>query len=357
MAPVGVAVGNSVQSMGFLGSLASSFRGVIGGEVPPVTKVIEDGRRLAFSRMMEEVRRENADGVVGVTSDLRSFAGNTEFLFVGSSVKREGHAGAPFACAGDGQELFCHMDAGFDPLGHAFGNIAYSIGAVGGVIGTLKTLARGEIREFSDIFNGTRHDALARLEEDARAYGANAVVGVRVNVSRFLGMHEMFLVGTAARHAALAGGAPNGAMVSSDLTGEEAWAMASLGFAPVRMLISSSVYSLGLVGSLKAMFKGFVRGEISDLTTMIYDAREQVFGRLHEEAAALGADQVLGIKTHIVELGSGLVEFLAVGTAVRRLDGMATVSDALPAQAIIRDRDTWVEGYGGFDVESGRAGG
>jgi uncharacterized protein YbjQ (UPF0145 family) len=338
--------------MGFLGSLASSFRGVIGGEVPQVTKVIEDGRRLAFSRMMEEVQREHADGVVGVTSDLRSFAGNTEFLFVGSSVQRQGHVGAPFACAGDAQELFCHMDAGFQPLGHAFGNIAYSIGAVGGVIGTLKTLGRGEIREFSDIFNRTRHDALARLEEDARTYGANAVVGVRVNVSRFLGMHEMFLVGTAARHAAL-----SGAMVSSDLTGEEAWAMASLGFAPVRMLISSSVYSLGLVGSLKAMFKAFVRGEISDLTTMIYDAREQVFGRLHAEAAALGADQVLGIKTHIVELGSGLVEFLAVGTAVRRVEGMATATDALPAQAIIRDRDTWLEGYGGFDVQSERAGG
>ena len=44
------------------------------------------------------------------------------------------------------------MDAGYEPVQHVFGNVAYSIGVGGGILGSLKTLARGEIREFSDVF-------------------------------------------------------------------------------------------------------------------------------------------------------------------------------------------------------------
>jgi uncharacterized protein YbjQ (UPF0145 family) len=126
---------------------------------------------------------------------------------------------------------------------------------------------------------------------------------------------------------------------------------------PVKLLISTSVYSLGAVGGIKAAFRSFVKGEIGDLTTLIYDAREQVFERLKREAAAAGAEEVVGIKTYIVELGSSLVEIFAVGTAVRKLPGIGVKTAALPAQAIIRDKDTWVSGSGAFDLTSIRAGG
>jgi hypothetical protein len=46
-----------------------------------------------------------------------------------------------------------------------------------------------------------------------------------------------------------------------------------------------------------------------------------------------------------------------VGTAVRKLDGVGVATPNLPAQAIIRDKDTWVSGSGGFDLASIRAGG
>ena len=354
MEPIGMAVGNSVRSMGFLGGLGSAFSGMVGGEVAQVTSVIDDGRRSAFGRMMEEAAREGADGVAGVSSDLRDLSGNTEFLFTGSSVSRAGHSGKPFSCAGDGQELYCHIDAGYEPLGHAFGNVAYSVGVGGGIAGGLRTMVRGEVREYSDIFNATRHAALDRLAADARHYGANSVVGVRAEVSRFKGLHEMLLTGTAARHAGLPF---SGDLAVSDLTGEELWALSSMGYAPVRMLISTSVYSLGLVGGIKAMFKGMVKGEIGDLTTMVYDARENVFDRIHREAAAAGADRVVGIKTYVSEIGSGLLEFMAVGTAVRRAEGFRNATESLIPQAIIRDRDTWVDGDIGFGLQDARAGG
>lgn len=354
-APMGIVVGNSVRSMGFLGGIGSGVRGVIGGEIPQITEVIHEGRVSAYERMVAEVRQGSAHGAVGVTSELRNLAGNTEYLFVGSSVKHAG-SDAFFTSAGDAQELYCHMDAGYQPTRYVFGNIAYSMGAIGGIVGALKTMVRGEIREFSDIFNATRHHALERAVDEARKVGANAVVGIRTNVMRFNGAHEMLMAGTAANHPALPPEC-RANPVTSDLTGEELWSMTAMGLAPLKLLMSTSVYSLGAVGSFKSMFKGFVKGEISDLTTLVYDAREHVFDRLEQDAAALGADQVVGIKTYIVELGSGLIEFVAVGTAMKKVPGVAVATPSLPPQAVIRDRDTWVSGEGGFDLQSMRAGG
>jgi len=353
--PSGVVIGNSIQSMGLLGGVRSAFRGIVGGEIPDVTQMIHDGRAAASTRMRAEADREQVHGVVGVTSELRSLSGNSEFLFVGSGVSG-GPGTALFTSAGDAQELYCHMDAGYEPKEFVFGNIAYSVGAVGGIAGTLKTLVRGEIKEFSDVFNVTRHHALDRLVSHARAVRANAVVGVRTNVLHFAGFHEMYMSGTAAFHALLPA-ETQAAPVSSDLTGEELWGMTQLGYMPIKLLISTSVYSLGAIGGIMAAFQSLGRGELGDLTTLVYDAREQVFDRLKNEAAALGAEEVVGIKTYIVELGSSLVEIFAVGTAIRKLQGIAVQTAALPAQAIIRDKDTWWNGSTGFEIQTLRAGG
>ena len=354
LTPSGVVIGNSIQSMGFLGGVRSAFRGIVGGEIPDVTQMIHEGRAAAFKRMRAEADREGVHGVVGVTSELRSLGGYSEFLFMGSGVSGS-QGSAAFTSAGDAQELYCHLDAGYDPKEFVFGNIAYSVGAVGGLTGTLKTLVRGEIREFSDVFNETRHHALDRLTRHARESGANAVVGVRTNVLHFAGFHEMYMTGTAAFHPAL--GSASSGVFTSDLTGEELWGMAQLGYAPIKLLISTSVYSLGAIGGLKAAFAGLVRGELTDLTQLIYEAREQVFDRIQREAAQLNAEEVVGIKTYIVELGPSLVEIFAVGTALRQQSGMGVKTQVLPPQAVIRDKDTWVNGVHGFDPASLRAGG
>jgi uncharacterized protein YbjQ (UPF0145 family) len=80
----------------------------------------------------------------------------------------------------------------------------------------------------------------------------------------------MMMAGTAAFNPAL----PGSAIVTSDLTGEELWAMTSLGYAPIKLLMSTSIYSLGLTGGFLAAFKSFTRGEISELTRLVHDARE-----------------------------------------------------------------------------------
>ncbi len=49
-----------------------------------------------------------------------------------------------------------------------------------------------------------------------------------------------------------------------------------------------------------------------------------------------------GIKTYVYDLGGGLIEFIAIGTAVKRMPGAAALSPSLPTQAIIEDKTTFV---------------
>jgi uncharacterized protein YbjQ (UPF0145 family) len=99
----------------------------------------------------------------------------------------------------------------------------------------------------------------------------------------------MMMAGTAAFNPAL----PPSVIVTSDLTGEELWAMTSLGYAPIKLLMSTSIYSLGLTGGFLAAFKSFTRGEISELTRLVHDAREVAIDRLKSEADQLGAEDVV----------------------------------------------------------------
>jgi hypothetical protein len=51
----------------------------------------------------------------------------------------------------------------------------------------------------------------------------------------------------------------------------------------------------------------------------------------------------VGVKTHVYQLGSGLIEFMAIGTAVKRTPGAKNRSPQLPPQAFSQDWDTFVD--------------
>lgn len=344
--PGDLLVGNSVFSMGFLGSLGSGIRTMVGGEVSQYTSMIAEGRRLSLKRFEQELTQTGGMGATGVTSELIFHPGNVEFLTVGSTIHRaDGQPTTPFTTAADGQELFCQWDAGYTPLSFVFGNVAYSIGIGRGIMGAFRQLARGEVHQYSDIFNTTRNLALQRLTEEARAKGANSVVGVRTSILPVgtSGIQEMVMIGTASRHAALDDiAAAVGGVTTSDLTAEETWNIAKMGYAPLQLVLGTSVYSLGLAGGIKSALRNFVRGEIKELTELIYGARESSLQKVREQAQAIGADDVLGIKTYIYNIGDGVIEFLAIGTAVKRVDGVTPYTDTLPTQAIIKDKDTFV---------------
>ncbi len=341
-APGNIVVGNSVYSLGFVGGLASGLRTIAGGEVANITELISEGRHAAIQRLEKEAQEEGAHGLTGVTSDLKSVGGLTEFLALGSAVRGQQYHGPFFSTACSGQELYCQLDAGYEPRHFVIGNVAYALGVTRGLLGTLRQLTRrGEVKEFSDMYNHTRHLALERLEREAHERGANAVVDITTRIMPFgTGVREMLMVGTASYNPVLG---PHDRPVTSELTGEELWNLTHMGYAPLRLVLGTSVYALGLAGGISSMFQSLARGEIDAVTRLVYEARENCLAHIEAEAEALQADGVIGIKVFVYEISRGLVEVMAIGTAIRRNTNVRTESDQLIPQAIIRDRDTFFD--------------
>lgn len=343
--PGDLVIGNSVFAMGFIGGIRSGIRGFLGGEIKQYTDMIGEGRRLSLERLQKEVDTRAGVGATGITSELVMHPGNIEFLSVGSTLHTQDDQsqGGKMTSSADGQELYCQIDANFSPLKFVFGNVAYSIGFGRGFMGGIKTLARGEVHEYTDIFNQTRNLALERIVADAKTVGANSIVGIRTTIIPFasVGVQEMLMIGTASNNPVLPQ-VYQGDVVTSDLTCEEMWNLTNMGYIPQKLLLGTSVYSLGFIGGVASMFKSFVRGEISQLTSLIYDAREKSLEKIAKEAEAIGADDVVGVKTYVYSLGNGLLEFLAIGTAVKHIgDQVKTQSPQLIPQAIIKDKDTF----------------
>ena len=352
--PSDMIIGNSVFSMGIIGSIRSDVRNFIGGEAVTVTNMISEGRRLSLERFNKEMVQYNGAGATGVNSELVFHQGNIEFLSVGSAINKNADNDIPpFTTSADAQDLFCHWDAGYQPIGFVFGNVAYSIGIGRNIFGSIRKFARGEVKQYSGIFNTTRNLALQRIEADAKSKGANSIVGIETTISAVstTQIHEMIMVGTASYNPQIASIVPpeNG-IISNGLSAVETWNLARIGYAPIKLLIGTSVYSLGIIGGVKAVLGNLVKGEINTLTNLIYEAREEALKVLEKQAEEAGADDVLGITTHIYDIGSGLIEFMAIGTAVKKMDGLSTHSDQLPPQAIINSKSMFIDkadnGYG-----------
>ena len=123
-APGELVIGNSVYSMGFVGSLGAGLRNMMGGEVTQVTQIIHEGRAQSFGRLQSEASKHGGVGISGVTSELRHFHGNIEFLSVGSTLHsdpRPPQEALTFSTAHDAQELYCMLDAGYTPKHFVFG--------------------------------------------------------------------------------------------------------------------------------------------------------------------------------------------------------------------------------------------
>lgn len=345
--PGNLLVGNSVFAIGFIGGVASNIRTAVGGEVSQVTNMIAQGRRLSLDRFRQELSQSGATAATGVTSELVFHPQNVEFLSVGSAIHplRSDLEQFRFTSSSDGQELFSQIDAGYTPLDFVFGNVAYSIGIARGLLGGLKEMVRGEVTQFSNIFNTTRNLALERITADAKSKNANSVVGIRTTILPVgvNGIQEMVMIGTASYNPQIQAAADSvGGVITSDLTAEEMWNVTKLGYAPLKLVLGTSVFSLGIAGGIRASIRDLVKGEVKVLSELIYGAREQSLAKIKAQAAEIGADDVLGIKTYIYNIGNGVIEFLAIGTAVKHMEGVTTRSEQLPPQAIIRDKDTFV---------------
>lgn len=89
----GVCYGLVVRSMGLAGSVASSFKALRRGEVGQYTELLEDSRRHAVDRMVDNARLLGANAIVGMRFDSSEISQQlTEIVAYGTAVKVEPRA-------------------------------------------------------------------------------------------------------------------------------------------------------------------------------------------------------------------------------------------------------------------------
>lgn len=82
--------------------------------------------------------------------------------------------------------------------GIVHGIIVRSPNIAQGILGNLKSIIGGKIGAFKEMCEQTRDEAFTIMEEQAKAAGANAIVGVRFDTSDIgAGATEVFCYGTA----------------------------------------------------------------------------------------------------------------------------------------------------------------
>lgn len=114
------------------------------------------------------------------------------------------------------------------------------------------------------------------------------------------------------------GGPGQAGLFTSDLSVNEYLLVKAAGFEPLGLVVGSSIYHLGF------QFNTFRQDvEVTVLSQAMYQARELAMTRMEQEAAALGADGIVGVRLEITfrEWGAHMAEFIAIGTAVRSSSG------------------------------------
>src|SRR6516165_2928488 len=114
------------------------------------------------------------------------------------------------------------------------------------------------------------------------------------------------------------GDATHRGLFTSDLSVNEFLLVREAGFDPVGLVVGSSIYHIGF------QFSGWRQNiEVNVLTQAMYHARNLAMTRMEEEANALGADGIAGVRLVITsyEWGEAMAEFMAIGTAIRSRSG------------------------------------
>src|SRR5438034_2764749 len=135
------------------------------------------------------------------------------------------------------------------------------------------------------------------------------------------------------------GDATHKALFTSDLSVNEFLLVREAGFDPVGLVVGSSIYHIGF------QFSGWKQNqEVNVLTQAMYHARELAMTRMEEEASALGADGIVGVRLDITrhEWGESLAEFVAIGTAIRARSGQTYCNvRGLPFTSDLSGQDFW----------------
>src|ERR1700728_4164393 len=212
-------------------------------------------------------------------------------------------------------------EAGFEPLGFVVGSSIYHVGLQVG-----RWSQNQELQVLSQAMYNARELAMARMRAEADHLGADGIVGVELRMQMYAwGQQVLEFVATGTAVRALAGQgahrAPDGRAFTSDLSAQDFFRLLAAGAVPVAFVLGLCVYHIAHQSVMQALRQMGQNQEMMQFTQGVYEARELALARMQTEAAAARSSGIVGVtvevKNHV--WGEHATEFLATGTAVRRL--------------------------------------
>lgn len=217
-------------------------------------------------------------------------------------------------------EYLLIKSAGFHPLGLVVGSSIYHVGAQ---IGNWNQ--NQELGYLSQAMYNARFLAMSRMEAEADTLGADGIAGVRLIFKAYEwgpGLAEFMAIGTAVKAESGSYRTPAGKPFTSDLSGQDFWKLIKAGHAPLGLVMGTCVYHVAHQGFRQALSQLGQNAEMTNYTQAIYEAREIAMDRMQYEAIQLQAEGVVGVRVDEAQYywGAHVMEYFAIGTAVRRLD-------------------------------------
>ena len=85
---IGIIEGSATRAKHIGNDILASLKGIVGGEVHEYTKLLEETRSQAFSRLQERAESQAADAVIGIRVTTSTIAaGISEILVYGTAIK------------------------------------------------------------------------------------------------------------------------------------------------------------------------------------------------------------------------------------------------------------------------------
>jgi uncharacterized protein YbjQ (UPF0145 family) len=220
-------------------------------------------------------------------------------------------------------------EAGFEPLGFVVGSSIYHVGLQVG-----RWSQNAELQTLTQAMYNARELAMARMRAEADHLGADGVVGVSLRMQMYAWGQEVLefvATGTAVRAlpgpAGTQGGtagvhrAPDGRAFTSDLSAQDFFRLLAAGAVPVAFVLGTCVYHIAHQSVMQSLRQAGRNQEMIQFTQGVYEARELALVRMQAEASQAQASGIVGVDVAVSNhiWGEHATEFLATGTAIRRL--------------------------------------
>src|SRR6201994_566049 len=223
-------------------------------------------------------------------------------------------------------------EAGFEPLGFVVGSSIYHVGLQVG-----PRSQHQELQAIPQAMYNARELAMARMRSEADHLGADGIVGVDLRMQMYAwGQEVLEFVATGTAVKATGGGgahrAPNGRAFTSDLSAQDFFRLLAAGAVPVAFVLGTCVYHIAHQSAMQALRQSGQNQEMVQFTQGVYDARELSLSRMQAEADQAGAGGIVGVSVGVSNhvWGEHATEFLATGTAIRRLSDEHRLPETSP---------------------------